>query len=207
MPFQRRHAFARRHVTHLERRRLVRPPKDALPVRKQGKAMDLRRRHIIRKVLQKADAATHAVRVPFQRRHAFAGRRVPHLQRSGLMHSQERSPGHDAPTVRRHGNAPGLRRRHIITKVLQKADAARRTTCGCPSSVATHLHLPVATSHTLIVLSFDADTTRRPSGNTATLLTYEEDRSSQKYSGRRNARPPSALAASPRIRRSPRPTP
>ena len=174
MPFQRRHAFARRHVTHLERRRLVRPPKDALPVRKQGKAMDLRRRHIIRKVLQKADAATHAVRVPFQRRHAFAGRRVPHLQRSGLMHSQERSPGHDAPTVRRHGNAPGLRRRHIITKVLQKADAMHRT---LPErvfiSVATHS--PVAMSHTLSVPSHDADTMRRPSGNTATQRTYNED--------------------------------
>ena len=58
-------------------------------------------------------------------------------------------------------------------------DAARRTVCLCPFSVATHLL--VATSHTLSVLSSDADTTRRPSGNTATLLTYDEDRSSQKY--------------------------
>merc|ERR1711965_511929 len=53
----------------------------------------------------------------------------------------------------------------------------------CPLSVATHL--PVATFHTLSVLSFDADTTRRPSGNTATLETYDEARSSQRYSGRR----------------------
>ena len=42
----------------------------------------------------------------------------------------------------------------------------QRTGFECPSSVATHL--PVATSHTLSVLSHDADTTRRPSGNTAT---------------------------------------
>ena len=53
----------------------------------------------------------------------------------------------------------------------------------CPFSVATHL--PVATSHTLSFLSPDADTTRRPSGNIATLVTYDEDTSSQKYSGRR----------------------
>ena len=35
------------------------------------------------------------------------------------------------------------------------------------------------------VLSSDPDTTRRPSGNTATPLTYDEDTSSQKYSERR----------------------
>ena len=44
----------------------------------------------------------------------------------------------------------------------------------CPSSVARHS--PVATSHTLSVLSYDADTTRRPSGNIATLVTYDEAR-------------------------------
>ena len=43
-----------------------------------------------------------------------------------------------------------------------------RSSLECPSSVATHS--PVATSHTLSVLSFDPDTTRRPSGNTATPL-------------------------------------
>ena len=32
-------------------------------------------------------------------------------------------------------------------------------------------------THTLSVLSLDADTTRRPSGNTATPTTYNEDRS------------------------------
>ena len=53
-------------------------------------------------------------------------------------------------------------------------------------------------SQTLSVLSHDPETTRRPSGNTATQLTYDEARSSQKYSGRRNARSPSALSASVR---------
>ena len=72
--------------------------------------------------------ATHGLRVPFQRRHAFAGRHVP------------------TPWLLVDGRSP--------------------------------------------------DTTRRPSGNTATLQTYDEDRSSQRYSGRRNAHNPSALSAS-----------
>ena len=110
--------------------------------------------------------------------------------------------GHDAPPVRKHGNAADLRRRHIITKVQW---TPQRTVSECPRSVATHL--PVATSHTLSVLSPDADTTRRPSGNTATLLTYDAHTSSQKYSGRRNAPNASTLSASSRICRSPRPTP
>ena len=63
----------------------------------------------------------------------------------------------------------------IITKVQW---TPRRTICECPFSVATHS--PVATSHTLSVMSADADTTRRPSGNTATLRTYNEAKSSQK---------------------------
>ena len=151
---------------------------------------------MITKVLQSVDAATHGGRVPFQRRHAFAGRHVPHLERLVLR------PRHDAPPVRKHGNAIDLRRSQIITKVQW---TPQRTELECPSSVATHS--PVATSHTLSVLSLDADTTRRPSGNTATQLTYDEDRSSQKYIGRRNARQTSALAASPGTRRSPRPTP
>ena len=140
--------------------------------------------------------ATHPMRVPFQRRHAFAGRYVPHLERVVGR------PRNDAPPVRKHRNAQNLRRSQIITKVQW---TPQRTVFECPFSVATHL--PVATSHTLSVLSSDADTTRRPSGNTATLSTYDEDTSSQKYSGRRNARSPSALPASPRTRRSPRPTP
>ena len=103
------------------------------------------------------DAATHSIRVPFQRRQAFAGRHVPHLER---VVARRR---HDAPPVRKHGNAIDLRRSHIITKVQR---TPQRTQFECPSSVATHL--PVATSQTLSVLSPDPDTTRRPSGNTAT---------------------------------------
>ena len=79
-----------------------------------------------------------------------------------------------APPVRKHRNAPDLQQRQI-TKVVHKADAARRTELECPSSVATHV--PVATSHTLSVSSIDPDTTRRPSGNTATPTTYNDDRS------------------------------
>ena len=108
----------------------------------------------------------------------------------------------DAPPVRGDSNTKDLRRRQIITKVQW---TPQRTCDEWPFSVATHL--PVATSHTLSVLSCDPDTTRRPSGVMATQLTYDEDTSSQKYSGRRNARSPSALAASPGICRSPRPTP
>ena len=143
--------------------------------------------------------APHHIRVPFQRRQAFAGLDVPHLDHSWTIPPITR---HDAPPVRKHGNAHDLRRRHIITKVQWTPQC---TQLECPCSVATHS--PVATSHTLSVLSSDADTTRRPSGNTATHLTYDEATSSQKYSGRRNARSPSALSASPGIRRSRRPRP
>ena len=59
----------------------------------------------------------------------------------------------------------------------------------------------------LSVLSSDPETTRRPSGEIATLKTYDEARLSQKYIGRRNALCQSALSASPRIYRSPRPRP
>ena len=90
----------------------------------------------------KGDAATHSVRVPFQRRHALAGRHAPHLER--LVPRRR----HDAPPVRKHGNARDLRRRHIITKVQR---TPQRTLDECPSIVARHL--PVATSHTLSVLS------------------------------------------------------
>ena len=114
------------------------------------------------------------IRDSFQRRHAFAGRHVPHLERVVVR------PGHDAPPVRKHCNAADLRRSQIITQVQW---TPQRTFDECPFSVATHS--PVATSHTLSVLSPDADTTRRPSGDTATPKTHDGDRSSQKYSGRR----------------------
>ena len=147
--------------------------------------------------------AAHGRRVPFQRpqldelRQVHGhGRNAPELERLFLRR------GHDAPPVRRYGDAQDLRRSQIITKAQW---TPQRTVPECPSSVATHS--PVATSHTLSVLSLDADTTRRPSGEMATLRTYDEARSSQKYSGRRNARNSSALPASPRTRRSPRPTP
>ena len=144
-----------------------------------------------------ADAATHAIGVPFQRRHALAGLDVPDLERVVLR------PRHDAPPVRKHGNTIDLRRTHINTKVPW---TPQRTMSKCPSSVATHL--PVATSDTSSVLPCDPDTTRRPSGNTATQRTYTEARSSpQKYRGRRNALSKVAFPASPRIYRSPRPTP
>ena len=140
--------------------------------------------------------ATHVTRVPFQRCHAFTGRDVPDLERVVAR------PRHDAPPVRKHRNAPDLRRSQIITKVQW---TPHRTSSECPSSVATHL--PVATSQTLSVLSHDPDTTRRPPGNTATPRTYDGATSSQKYSGRRNALSQSVLSASPRICRSPRPRP
>ena len=145
-----------------------------------------------------ADAATHTTRVPSQRRHALAGRHVPDLDLTLVILVVR--PRDDAPPVRKHGNAFDLRRSQIIPKVQW---TPQRTPPECPLSVATHS--PVATSQTLSVLSFDADKTRRPSGNTATLSTYDEDISSQKYSGRRNAPNPSALSASPRISTSPSP--
>ena len=140
--------------------------------------------------------ATHPIRVSFQRRHAFARLDVPDLERVVLR------ARNDAPPVRKHGNAADLRRSHIITKVQW---TPQRTVSECPVSVATHS--PVVTSQILSVLSSDPETMRRPSGEMATLLTYDEARSSQKYSGRCNAPNPSALPASPRTRRSPRPRP
>ena len=125
--------------------------------------------------------------MPFQRRHALAGLHVPHLEHSWRIIMIMPITRHDAPPVRRDGNTISLQRRHIITKVPQKADAARRTWSECPTSVATHL--PVSTSHTLStpdpqISGPSQETTRRPSGNTATPLTYDEDTSSQRYSGR-----------------------
>ena len=108
------------------------------------------------------------------KRTRYLGLAREHLERVVLR------PRHDAPPVRKHGNALDLRRRQIITKVQR---TPQRTERECPSSVARHS--PVAKSQTLSVLSADADTTRRPSGEMATLWTYDEDTSSQKYSGRR----------------------
>ena len=69
-----------RHATPQLERPVVRRGHDAPPVRGDSNAADLRRSQIITKV--QWDAATHAARVPFQRRHAFAGRHVPHLEHS-----------------------------------------------------------------------------------------------------------------------------
>ena len=118
---------------------------------------------------------------------------TPSPRRSGLRQSPELErvvarPRHDAPPVRGDGNAPDLRRSQIITKVQW---TQQRTSYECPSSVARHL--PVATSQTLSVSSPDPDTTRRPSGNTATPWTYDEDTSSQRYSGRCAPHPIRAL--------------
>ena len=182
-----------RQPIHLERL-VLRRGHDAPPVRGDGDAHDLRRSQIITKVQRTPQrtpnecpfsVATHS---PVATSHTLSV-----LSR-------------DAETTRRpSGNTATLSTYDediIITKVQW---TPQRTQSECPSSVATHL--PVATSQTLSVLSLDPDTTRRPSGNTATHLTYDEDTSSQKHSGRRNARVPSALAASPGICRSPRPTP
>ena len=53
---------------------------------------------------QSGRRAPHVTRVPFQRRHAFARRHVPHLERVVPR------PRHDAPPVRKHRNAADLRR-------------------------------------------------------------------------------------------------
>ena len=71
------------------------------------------------------------IRVPFQRRHAFAGLDVPHLERAVVR------TRHDAPPVQRYGNAKDLQRRHVITKVQR---TPQRTSSECPFSVATHFH-------------------------------------------------------------------
>ena len=131
------------------------------------------------------DAATYHVqvasgaldRVPFQRRHALAGRHLPHLELAVAR------PRNDAPPVRKHGNAADLRQSQIITKVQR---TPQRTVDECPFSVTTHS--PVSMSHTLSVSSYDPETTRCPSGNTATLVTYNEDTSSHKYYKKRTPR-------------------
>ena len=55
------------------------------------------------------------MQVPSQRRHALAGRHVPHLEHSWrIIRPITRN---DAPPVRKHGNAQDLQRSQIITKV------------------------------------------------------------------------------------------
>ena len=107
VPFQRRHAFAGRHVPHLERV-VARRRHDAPPVRKHGNARTYDEARSSQKYSGRRNARG---RVPFQRRHAFAGRHVPHLERVVVRRR------HDAPPVRKHGNAKDLRRSQIITKV------------------------------------------------------------------------------------------
>ena len=109
--------------------------------------------------------APHLIRVPSQRRHALAGRHVPHLEHSWSVPPLYTVTRNDASPVRKHGNAEDLRRRHIITTEQQKVDAARRTLNECPTSVATHS--PVSMSHTLSS-SHELEPTRRPSGGTPT---------------------------------------
>ena len=95
---------------------------------------------------------------------------------------------HDAPPVRKHGNAITYDEARSSKSTV---DAATHFP-ECPSSVATHS--PVATSQTLSVCrrrGHDAPPVRKH-GNAADL---HEGTSSQKYSGRRNARRPSALPA------------
>ena len=113
---------------------------------------------------------------------------APHLERVVAR------PRHDAPPVRKYGNAMNLRRSQIITKTV---DAATQLPSALPAPPGI-CRSPRPTP----VLSRDADTTRRPSGNTATHLTTTN--TSSQDSGRRNARNSSALPASPRTRRSPR---
>ena len=156
MPFQRRHAFAGLDVPDLERV-VVRPETTRRPSGNTATLSTYDEDTSSQKYSGRRNA--RPFRVPFQRRHAFAGRHVPHLER---LVARRR---HDAPPVRKHGNAIDLRRSQIITKVQW---TPQRTSFECPFSVATHL--PVATSHTLSVLVPDPDTTRRPSGNTATLI-------------------------------------
>ena len=98
--------------------------------------------------------------MPGQRRDALARGRVPHLDR--LVGR----PGDDAPAVGEDGDVPNLKARKITH--AQEKQTPRHTQLECPASVATHS--PVAASHTLTVM-FDLETTRRPSGKTATPST------------------------------------
>ena len=127
--------------------------------------------------------------MPFQRRHAFAGRHVPHRVLSS--------------TQTRRAARPETRQRRGPTT---KTDHHKSTV-----DAATHARVPFQRRSQLDLEHHDPDTTRRPSGNTATPRTYDEDTSSQKYSGRRNAASPCAFRSPRRLatsqKRRPRPTP
>ena len=115
-------------------------------------------------------------RVPFQRRHALAGR-PSHLE--GAVRRRR----HDAPPVRKHSNAMT----YDEATSSQKYSGRRNTRHPeCPFSVATHS--PVATSHTLSVVDDPDRRAARPETRQRRGPTNAH-RSSQKYSGRRNARP------------------
>ena len=88
---------------------------------------------------QSGRLAPHHIRVPLQRRQACTGRHVPHLER---LVARRR---HDAPPVRKHRNAIDLQRTQI-TKVVHKADAARRTDFECLCSVRSSASLDGSSS-------------------------------------------------------------
>ena len=126
-----------------------------------------------------------------------AGRHVPDLER---VVARRRN---DAPPVRKHGNALDLRRSQIITKVQW---TPQRTLSECPSSVATHS--PVATSPDLERLvarrRHDAPPVRKHGNALGPASKPDHHKSTADAATHVVA---SALSASPRIRRSPRPTP
>ena len=103
--------------------------------------------------------------MPVQRRDALSRGHVPHFDHFVLR------PGDDAPAVGEDGDAAHLNQEEITTLHAgnRNKKTPHHTKRECPASVATHS--PVATSHTLTVLSLAPETTRRPSGKTATLIT------------------------------------
>ena len=165
MPGQRREALARGHVPHLDRG-VARHGDDAPAVGEDGDAINLNQAdHTPPHRTQKQEgAAPHMFRMPGQRREALARGHVPHLDRLVPR------PGDDAPPVGEDGDATNLNQGDSQPST-QKTETRtpHHTVPECPASVATRS--PVATSHTLTVLSADPETTRRPSGKTATPLT------------------------------------
>ena len=84
----------------------------------------------------------------------------------------------DPDTTRRPSGkkaSPQTYNEDISSQEYQKKPTARRTESLSPFSDDTHS--PLATSHTLRFLPYDPETMRRPSGETATQVTYDEDRS------------------------------
>ena len=120
-----------------------------------------------------ADAATHVVRVPFQRRHAFP---------SCFQLEAHLLPWPCIFWARDlHAFAIGSQGKCLArSDSLQETDfydqeSHRQSTCGtCTSNIC---FCPATFSHTLISPNEPPDTTRRPSGNTATHQTYDEDTS------------------------------